>query len=273
MRDTERVHQLKKAAVAFWIGVVGLALGGSGCAHVQRKGFDHTHSEWKAIIDQHVTSDGAETLVAYSKLLVQKDRVDAYVARLGAVTEGEYRDFSRDQQLVFLVNAYNAFTIQQVLEVYPIGSIQEIEFEAGVDAWNKKKHRLIGKVISLNQLENEWIRPWFKEPLIHFALNCAAIGCPGLRWYSAAGFTAQATEAARIFLNDSRRTVFDSKARTFKISELFDWYKDDFIAASGSVAAYLAQFIQARSEIDALSKAGTLKVELLPYDWALNEKK
>jgi hypothetical protein len=238
--------------------------------------FDHQHLEWKAIVDKFVTSDGALCFVAYPKLIEQKQSLLDYVAKLVAVTPKQYESFTKDQKLVFLVNAYNAFTMQQIVERYPIGSITEIQY-GELNAWQEKRYTLISKKLSLDELENKWIRPKFKEPLAHFALVCASMGCPGLRWYSASEFKAQATESAKAFLGDPRRNSFDPASLTLKLSEIFDWYKEDFIRAKGSVAAYVSQFVSADPKVQAsivdASKKRKLKTEFLPYDWSLNEKK
>jgi len=241
------------------------------------RGFDHQHADWKAIVDRHVVSDGAISWVSYSALVKEKQTVFDYISKLQAVKQESYDRFDRNQKLAFLVNAYNAFTIQQILEKYPLGSIREIEYEPGVDAWNKARYTLLGKVVSLNELENQWIRGGFQEPLIHFALVCASLGCPGLRWYSAQEFVEQATGSARAFLSDSRRNRYDAKSRTLWLSEIFDWYKSDFVDAQGSVARFVAPLVgggpSVEASILAAEKSKKLKIRHNTYDWSLNDRK
>ena len=250
-----------------------LLLAATGCT----RGFDHQHSAWKSIIDRHVVSDGAISLVDYSKLVKEKQALFDYISKVQSITQEQYDRFERTQQLAFLVNAYNAFTMQQIVEKYPLGSIREIEYEPGVDAWNKARYTLLGKVISLNELENGWIRGGFQEPLIHFALVCASMGCPGLRWYSAKDFTEQATVSAKAFLSDQRRNHYDAKTRTLWLSEIFDWYKEDFIQAKGSVANFVAPWVggdkSLEAEVLAAEKAKKLKIKYNTYDWSLNDRK
>ncbi len=250
---------------------------GSGPSLGQRPDLDHRHLAWKAIIDRHVVTDGAISLVNYKRIVAEKKPLLDYISQLQAVSRAQYGRFDRSEKLAFLVNAYNAFTVQQVVERYPVGSIRDIEYESGVDVWNQARHTLLGKLISLDELQKGWIGGEFREPLVHFALVCASMGCPGLRWYSARDFTEQATAAAQAFLSDTRMNRYDSQSRTLWLSEIFDWYKKDFIRSKGSVAAYVADWMGGDQDIEAevlaAEKAKSLRIKYNPYDWSLNDRK
>jgi len=260
---------LAVGVVALLAGL-GLFLKGKGSGG---GGFDHEHAAWKLVVDSSVTMDGAIGYFNYKPLVADKKPLTDYITTVHSVTQSQFDSFSREQKLAFLTNAYNAFTVQQIVELYPLESIQQIEYEPGVDAWHKKRFTLLGKTICLDELENEWIRPVFKEPLIHFALVCASMGCPGLRWYSASQYQKQAQESAKAFLQDTRRNTYDPKTSKLMLSEIFDWFKDDFDAVHGSVAAFIAPMMTADAAEQEKIRSGKAAVEYFPYDGALNEKK
>ena len=232
-------------------------------------GFDHSHAEWDAVLKKYVRHTGVD----YAGIKATgTPSLERYLKSLEAVAEGQYRAFSQKQQLAFLINAYNAYTIRVVIEHYPIKSIRNIGPKDG-SVWKKplvSLHRIWGKSLSLNTLENGIIRKKFSEPRIHFALNCAAKGCPSLRGdaYTAKGLERQLASQTRNFIRQSSR--YDPAKNTLFLSEIFKWYEEDFSKTKPSVAAYAAQYLT--SEVQSAVSGGGIRVEYLPYDWSLNGK-
>ena len=249
------------------------------CASVAQA-FDHTHAAWGALLKAHVTTvDGAKaSRASYAGFAKDRAQLKAYLDSLSAVSETEYRGWARGQKLAFLINAYNAFTVEKILTRYPkLESIRDFGTVFG-NPWKDKFFTLLGKSQNLDGIEHGTIRVAgsFDEPRIHFAVNCASVGCPMLREepFVADRLDAQLEEQARRFLSDRSRNRY--RAGALEVSKIFDWYGDDFKAQAGSVAQYLARYadlLADSAEDRAAVRSGKAKVQFLDYDWALNDAK
>lgn len=191
-----------------------------------------------------------------------------YVAALETVPISQLPDepAARDAELAYWINLYNAATLHLVLEDYPVDSIKDL---GGLlsSPWDRKVVTVEGTELTLNDIENRVIRARFDdEPRIHFALNCASKSCPPLRAeaYTGARLDEQLEEQTRAFLSDPGHSRVEGDH--YRLSKIFDWYKDDFVKAAGSVPAFVRPYVP---------RAETLredaKVKHLDYDWALNE--
>lgn len=219
------------------------------------------HSAFTAILSQIVASDGN---VRYERLREQRPALDAYAASLA---QADYERLPREEQLALLINAYNAFTLQLIVERYPLRSIMDIPAER---RWDDRRWKLPMGVFSLNQIENELIRPRFAEPRIHFAVNCASIGCPPLaaEAYTGARLDAQLTAAAQRVHADPRWIRVDRKAGVVHLTKLYEWYGGDFGADDGQRLAFAARY---NAELKAALDAGErLAIRWIDYDWSLN---
>ncbi|MDP2780096.1 DUF547 domain-containing protein [Devosia sp.] len=239
--------------------------------------FEHDHPQWTALLSRHVTwvKPGFASQVDYQGLQQDQAELERYLAVLSSVQRQQYDSWNRDQRLAFLINAYNAFTLKLVTEHYPLDSIKEI---GGLFAspWNQAFIPLFGQTLTLNQIEHSMIREpgEFDEPRIHFAVNCASIGCPALRpeAFVASALDAQLQDSQRRFLSDRSRNRFDAAGDHFRVSKIFDWYADDFAKQSGSLQAYLqkqATLLATAEQLEQAQRTG--KVEFLDYDWSLNQ--
>ena len=233
--------------------------------------FDHSHSKWGEVLSAHVFEKGPLTLVDYKKLKTSPQALYAYLAEISGVKKTTFDLWSEKQRLAFLINAYNAFTLKLIVDHYPLGSIKDIGgfFSS---PWKKKFFRLFGEKIHLDRIEHTLIRENFREPRIHFAVNCASKGCPNLRRepYVAEKLSVQLEEATRSFLNDSTRNrlhVEDDSA-DLQISSIFKWYKKDF----GDSEEGIKRFVIPRMNLDQdqAQQAQTADIEYLDYDWSLN---
>lgn len=188
----------------------------------------------------------------------------AYISRLGAaVPEG----WSRNEKLAFYINAYNAITVKSVLDAYPIRSIKNIP---GV--WDRKKWRVAGRDLTLNDIEHKILRAELQEARIHFAIVCASGGCPPLQpWaFSGAMIDEQLESVTRAFLNAPDRIRVDADRKRLSISAIFQWFSEDFVRSAGSVPAFVARY-RSSEEARAL-KEGRWTVSYFDYDWSLNEE-
>ena len=244
----------------------------------QAAGFDQQHSQWTQLLGKHVAwiNGGVASQVDYAGFKVDQPALDAYLASLSAVTREQYNGWSRDQQLAYLINAYNAFTVKLILDHYPLTSIKEI---GGVfsNAWKQRFIPLLGQTMTLDELEHGMIRESgvFDDPRIHFAVNCASIGCPALRTdaFVAEQLETQLEDGQQRFLSDRSRNRYNTEKRRFEVSKIFKWYGKDFSDKWGSLEAYLQQHASLLADSQAVDKARkNTRIDFTYYDWALNQK-
>ena len=243
--------------------------------------FDHEHRAWSALLAKHVLlrDSGRASQVRYRGFAADRATLNAYLDSLSRVTPSDYAGWTKPQQLAFLINAYNAFTVEKVLTRYPdLKSIRDFGTLFG-NPWKDRFFMLLGKSQNLDGIEHETIRApgVFEEPRIHFAANCASIGCPALREeaYTAARLEAQLEDQTRRFLGDRSRNRFT--AGTLEVSRIFDWYVKDFslgwkgFTSPQQFFAKYADLLADRDEDRQLLRDGRLPIRYLDYDWTLND--
>jgi hypothetical protein len=179
---------------------------------------------------------------------------------------------SRDGQLAFWINVYNAVTIDKVIKWKPKKSVRET-FVPGVWTGTKffttREHTVAGKSLSQDDIEHEILRKQFKDPRIHFAIICASSGCPLLpRFaYTEENVQTMLEEETRKYINSERGTKIDSSKNVLHLSKLFDWFAGDFEHKSGTVINFIKPYLGERTLAFVKQKP---KIEFLHYDWALN---
>lgn len=245
--------------------------------------FDHSHADWSALLKKHavLVQGGNAARVRYAGMRAEHRSLKAYLDSLSAVTETEYRNWTKPQKLAFLINAYNTFTVELILTKYPeLASIKDLGslFQS---PWKRKFFTLLGSERNLDDIEQDMIRApgAFDEPRIHVALVCASIGCPMLRneAYTAERLDAQLEDGMRRFLSDRTRNRFDAAGGTLRVSKLFDWYGKDFEsghAGFASLAATFAKYAERLADTpdaQARIRSGDYRLEFLEYDWKLND--
>ncbi len=229
--------------------------------------FDHTHTRLAKVLSAHVV-DGA---VDYAALKSAPDDLRAYLDGVAAVKEDEFKAWTQPLQIAFLVNLYNAATLQLIVDHYPTKSIKDI---GGVlsSPWKQPVVRLWGRVTTLDEVEHGLLRARYSEPRIHFALVCAAKSCPPLRSepFTAEKLDTQLTEQARKFFAQTAKNRVDADRQVLWLSPIFDWFHGDFTKDGKSVEEFVAPFFP-EAEAKRI-RAGGLKVKYTEYDWALNGK-
>lgn len=238
------------------------------------------HSAWDELLKRHVIvlRGGSATQVHYAALLQDRPKLQQYLNELAVIDRTVFDLWPVDDQLAFLINAYNAWTVELILSEYPqIDSIRDIGFLPG-SAWRREFVSLFGEQVSLDDIEHTMIRGWdrFQEPRIHFAVNCAATGCPALRAEAFVGdrLEWQLEDNTKLFLTDrSRNFVKDGR---LTISRIFDWYEEDFERGWGRVESvqqflgrYCAELELTKAQCNTL-QAGEYRVRYSRYDWSLN---
>ena len=247
--------------------------------------FDHGYRAYGDLLRAHVVG----TRVDYGKLQRNRAALDEVVDELGGVTAGQIDGWSREQQIAYWINAYNAFTLQAIVEHYPIkgslfswlsltprNSIKQID---GV--WTKLRWRAAGAEMTLDEIEHETLRANYDEPRLHFAVNCASVSCPPIRRdpYTADRLDRQLTLAARDYLASELGLRVDGA--TLRVSSLLNWYGEDFIdqfshlvdatgsAKNRTILGVIAKYGPA--DASRLAQSGTARIRFLKYDWSLND--
>jgi hypothetical protein len=233
-------------------------------------GFDH--QAWDALLRKHVVvlQGGSASQLRYAGIAAERAALRAYLDSLSRIQESEFEAWSREEQMAFLVNAYNAFTVEKILTRYPdIRSIWDFGKLFG-NPFKDEFFVLLGARRSLDWIEHEKLRKIYREPRIHYAVNCAAVGCPMLREevYTAARLEAQLEEQARRFLSDRSRNRL--RERRLEVSRIFDWFKQDFEPREQYFARY-ADVLAAEPGQQELVRKGQAPLRFLDYDWSLND--
>lgn len=223
--------------------------------------FDQSHAAYGKLLEGHVVQSG----VKYAELKKEQPALKTYLNTLATVSRDEFGAFNRNEQLAFLINLYNATTLDVVLDHYPIKSFKD-EIGGDKGPWKIPTVRMMGSKFSLDDLEHKLIRERYEEPRIHFALNCASDGCPPLRNEPFVGdkLEEQLEEQTKLFLAD--RSANSYKNGKLKLSPIFDWFKVDFIKKSGSVQSYVNSYFPEKT----ITKANT-EISYSDYGWGLND--
>ncbi len=246
---------------------------------VNAKDIDHNYSQYSNLLKKYVGNG----LVNYQDLKSNQMELEQFLTASGSILKKDFLLWSKDQQLAFLFNIYNASTLKLIINHYPLQSIKDIGgFFKG--PWDQKIVKLFGETITLDKLEHQILRKQYAEPRLHVALVCAALACPHLRSeaYTAIKLNDQLNEQAKNMLADPLKFRIDKEGGVVYLSSIFKWYGDDFISeyspVSGfdglnkkekAVVNYVMQYISDSDK--AYLKNGNYDIEYLDYDWSLNE--
>ncbi|WP_170326366.1 DUF547 domain-containing protein [Ruegeria arenilitoris] len=227
------------------------------------------HRDWTAFLSRYVAPDAqGVNRVAYGQVTpADQARLDGYLADLQTVDPTR---LTRDQQLAYWINLYNAVTVDVILENYPVTSIRAIkDGPLSIGPWNRQLVQVAGETLTLNDIEHRIIRPTFDEPRIHYALNCAAVGCPNLmdRAWQAGTLERDFAAAERAYVNDPRGVRFDDRGGLI-LSKIYIWFQEDFGPNEQAVLDYLQT--AADPELRARLQS-TARVKAYKYSWVLND--
>jgi hypothetical protein len=230
------------------------------------------HKPWDELLHKHVVviDGGKASQLRYAGMAQDRRRLNTYLESLSKVGESEFKAWSRPEQMAFLINAYNAFTVEKILRRYPdIGSIWDFGKLFG-NPFKDEFFVLLEKKTSLDAIEHQMLRPVYRDPRIHYAVNCASVGCPMLREeaYAAPRLEAQLDEQARRFLSDRSRNRL--REGRLEVSKIFDWFKEDFEPREKYFARYAAVLADDAAGRERISQ-GRAKLAFLDYDWSLND--
>lgn len=228
--------------------------------------FDHSHAKLDATLKQQVKNGR----VHYAALKANRSNLDQYLAECSRVSQAEFGAWSPPQQLAYLINLYNAATLQLIIDHYPVKSIKDI---GGLfkGPWKQECVGLFGQKVTLDHIEHQLIRPNYHEPRAHFALVCAANGCPPLRngAYTAPHLNEQLEEQGRLFLRTPTKNRVDSAGKTVYLSPVFNWFSEDFERPGRSLLEFVTPYFTPADQ-KVLASSRDWKVRYTKYDWALN---
>ncbi|MBP6238990.1 MAG: DUF547 domain-containing protein [Saprospiraceae bacterium] len=212
------------------------------------------YKSWDTFLKKYVSASGD---VDYKSIKANKKELEAITKAFSETSVST--SWSKNDQLAFWINAYNVFTIDLIVNHYPIKSIQNLD---GGKPWDVKRIAIGGKKYSLNNLENDIIRPQFKDARIHFAVNCAAKSCPPILngAFFGKSLDEQLDAVTKKFISNTKYQNITSGKMT--LSKIFDWYKVDF----GDIFTFINKY----STIKVNKNTAIVYKE---YDWSLNEKK
>jgi len=243
------------AAMLAMIAVVHLPLRPAGAAS---PAVDNTL--YAELLARHVHRG----VVDYRGLKQEEPLLDRYLDVLAAVDPVQ---LAADARFAFYVNAYNAWTLKLILNHYPgITSIKD----AGSfwqSPWKKKLARIDGDLLTLDEIENDILRPRFEDPRVHFAINCASKGCPPLYGvpFNGRDLDRQLDNVTRSFLNDPAR--YRLEGNVLFVSRIFKWYREDF---NDGIIVFFQTYAEGDLKALLQAKARDLDVRFLDYDWSLN---
>jgi hypothetical protein len=249
-----------------------------------------SYEEYGSVLAAFVDTQG---MVDYQTLKVNRQRLDAFAAPLETLRPAVYSKWSQRDQIAFWINAYNALTLEAIISYYPIrasflrslvfpkNSIRQIP---GV--WTELQFEVLGKKVTLNQIEHEILRKEFNEPRIHVALVCAAKGCPPLRNepYTGDRLDEQFADQTKRFLSQAGKFRIDRAQGRVYLSPIFDWFGGDFVKTFGAgVNPKSGRNVEEKAVLNFIAAhlgtndrdylvTGNYKVVYLDYDWSLNEQ-
>jgi hypothetical protein len=251
---------MKKSAIILTVSIIFVA---GFYQSVSAAGFDH--SIFDRILKTYVNNQG---LVDYNGIAGDQ----SFKSYMESLKTAQTESMSRNGQLAFWINAYNAVTIDKVIKWKPKKSVRET-FVPGVWSGTKffttREHTVAGERYSQDDIEHEILRKQLKEPRIHFAIICASSGCPPLpRFaYTEDNVQTKLEDETRKYINSHRGTRIDSAKNLLHLSKLFDWFAGDFEYKSGSVLDFIKPYLDQKSLVFVEQQP---KIKFIHYDWALN---
>lgn len=231
------------------------------------------HQAWQRLLNAYLVEGeaGAPNLFNYAALSANeadRDALELYITGLEGTSVSK---LSRNEQFAFWANLYNATTVRVILDHYPVRTIRDIGISPGLFSkgpWGAKLVTVEGKKLSLDDIEHVILRAGWQDPRVHYAVNCASIGCPDLPTKPFAGKTLEADldAAARAYINAPRGVTAGKNGLT--LSKIYDWYSEDFGGSSRDLLNHLSQY--ADEELGA-ALASSPRIRSYAYDWSLNE--
>lgn len=226
------------------------------------------HQAWDHFVRAYVSSfaDGVNRVTYADVTAADRKLLENYINTLTTILISAY---NRNEQRAYWINLYNALTVKVVLDYYPVKSIRQIKPNVfSIGPWRKKRITVEGVELSLDDVEHRILRPIWRDPRLHYALNCASIGCPNLleQAFTAANSETLLTRAARGYVNNARGA--EVRSNRLVVSSIYKWYREDFGNTDAGVIDHLQRY--AEPKLSAQLRRIT-RIAAYRYDWALND--
>ncbi len=228
-------------------------------------GKDFDHCAYELVLHDFVTGEG---LVDYTSLSKKPENLDLYISELAKADADRLSNY---EYLALMLNAYNAFTLKLIIEHPGIESIKDI---SSAKRWDDKRWHVGDKTLSLNEIEHDIIRKRYGEPLVHFALVCAAKSCPKLRNepFTGSKLLSQLNDQAAHFFSKQQNFRWDADSNKVYLSEILDWFRYDFAENERGVVEYAVNYIDPQAAEGIKGSNENIKIKYISYDWSLNGK-
>ncbi|MBI3838733.1 MAG: DUF547 domain-containing protein [Planctomycetia bacterium] len=230
-----------------------------------------SHAPWNSLLGRYVDDAGFVNYTAWKASVSDAKLLDQYLDALSLASTTARS--TREAQLAFWINAYNAVTVKGILREYPTTSIRNHTAKlVGYNIWEDLLLVVGGKTFSLSQIEHKVLRP-MGDPRIHFAIVCASRGCPRLlnEAYASATLEDQLSRNAQDFFAKTANFQYDSRGRTIKVSAIMEWFAKDFGEDTTQQLKRIERFLPDQAAKN-LVASGTARVSYLDYDWSLNDQ-
>lgn len=228
------------------------------------------HSQWSAFLERYIDASSSDGVARIRYGAVTKPDKDALKAYIGSLSGADPTLLGRDEAFAYWANLYNALTVDLILSRYPVASIRNIKpSPIAIGPWKMPATNVNGVSLSLDDIEHKILRAAFKDARVHYALNCASIGCPDLRSeaFNGADLDSALDAAARAYVNHPRGVRFDGKGKLV-VSAIYKWFKEDFGGNDAGVIAHLSRYADP-ALAERLKSAR--RIGGYDYDWALND--
>lgn len=227
------------------------------------------HRVWQTLLDRYLDSQHASGINRFDYAAVDAQSRQQLQQYLQTLQQLDPRQLTRAEQKAYWINLYNVLTVHAVLAAYPVSSILKVDggiFNRG--PWNKKYLQIAGQSLSLNDIEHRILRPIFNDSRIHFAVNCASLGCPNLlpQAFTAANTEQLLQQAALAYLQHPRGLQMLANG-DLRLSKIFDWYQLDFADTEAGLVQALLPYLPAKQQQRLQNFGGQI---YYAYDWSLN---
>ncbi len=274
----ESYRALKLAVAALWLALAAVQPVQPALAAVLSEQFAKTnpasaqtinHEAFTALLKSHIRQDNTGlNRVDYAALKTSQPALQRYIEYL---TAQKVSSLNKDEQFALWANLYNALTLDVVLAAYPVKSIRDIDISPGLFSngpWGKKLVTIEGQSLSLDDIEHKILRPIFKDPRVHYAVNCASVGCPNLAKsaFTGAELDSQLEEAAKAYINSTRGVKLNNGQ--LSISKIYSWFQKDFGSGETAILNHLKKYANPPLKAK-LQKASSIDGYF--YDWNLND--
>ncbi len=243
----------------------------------QAQATDLSFAKWDGLLKKTVavTNNGKDSAVNYAAVKASPTELNSILAEWAKFPRSDFDTLSKNDQIAFLINVYNAATISLIAQNYPITSIKKLGIPL-VGPWKKNFIQLFGESLSLDTIEHGMLRKNYKLATIHFGVNCASVSCPPLRAeaFMGAKLNDQLDAQAALFFSNTRENIYDATTKALTLNPILKWFNEDFSTTGDpGTVTYVSKYFPELSKTLASGKATALdiKVRYGDYNWNLND--